>query len=647
MKDLRLERLTLDNFKGIRHFTLIPSGSDASVYGANATGKTTLADALQWMLFGKDSSDRADFEILPIDRKGGNGGCESSVEAELTWCGEPLTLRRTYAEKWTRRRGDAQETCTGHESGYYIDGVPTTQTAFRAKVEGMIPESLFRAITSPRWFCSQKWQDRRKTLLDMCGGVVSSAIFEGELEELRDALGSRTVEAYRKVLQADARKQNAQLAELPARLDEAQRTGDTAQNLSAEEEAKVSAAISELARQESALSLERMGLSNAIFFEKQQAQRAIDELDSQNLSFKRQQMQDWESAHRTAIELKEAAAVETRSACEAANEKAYDAAVQRAALSATVEALRAQWKEEKARAFDTPSVCPTCGQAIPADRLAEAQEQFEITKAARLAELNSRGKHVNEQLVAVSALEKQFAYEAKCLNESALQSETEAREARKAQPETSDILGYAQERANLESVLASTIARMSESQAQTQARIADRMKELDAQLNDLNERLFEARRAREQAERIIELKTELQAAEAAYTRTQRLLTLCDTYQRRWVEMTEGAINGRFALVHWKLFEEQVNGGIADCCTACVNGVPYGDLNNAMKVNAGLDIINALNAHYGAVAPVVVDNAESVTELIPMNAQVIRLVVDADASALRVEVEQKRAAHIAA
>ncbi|MFS8536099.1 MAG: hypothetical protein FWJ65_13175, partial [Limnochordales bacterium] len=47
-----------------------------------------------------------------------------------------------------------------------------------------------------------------------------------------------------------------------------------------------------------------------------------------------------------------------------------------------------------------------------------------------------------------------------------------------------------------------------------------------------------------------------------------------------------------------------------------------------------DIIRTLSEHYGFRAPIWVDNAEAVTRLIPVDSQVIRLVVSAD-KALRV------------
>jgi len=68
-------------------------------------------------------------------------------------------------------------------------------------------------------------------------------------------------------------------------------------------------------------------------------------------------------------------------------------------------------------------------------------------------------------------------------------------------------------------------------------------------------------------------------------------------------------------------------------------VPYSDANTASRINAGLDVINTLSSHYDAYAPVFIDNAESVNTLIPVNSQLIRLVVTRDKK-LKIESPQR-------
>ena len=70
MKNIKISKIEIENFKGIRRLTLDLNGRSASLYGDNATGKTTVYDALTWLLFGKDSHGNTKFSIKPLDAAG-------------------------------------------------------------------------------------------------------------------------------------------------------------------------------------------------------------------------------------------------------------------------------------------------------------------------------------------------------------------------------------------------------------------------------------------------------------------------------------------------------------------------------------------------------------------------------------------------
>ena len=71
MKEVKLVKMNLKNFKGIRDFTLEPNiSSNTYVYGDNGVGKTTLRNAYLWCLTGRDSENRVDHEIRPLDKEG-------------------------------------------------------------------------------------------------------------------------------------------------------------------------------------------------------------------------------------------------------------------------------------------------------------------------------------------------------------------------------------------------------------------------------------------------------------------------------------------------------------------------------------------------------------------------------------------------
>ena len=107
-----------------------------------------------------------------------------------------------------------------------------------------------------------------------------------------------------------------------------------------------------------------------------------------------------------------------------------------------------------------------------------------------------------------------------------------------------------------------------------------------------------------------------------------------------IDLIESKINEKFEIVNFRLFDTQVNGAIVETCTATVNGVAYSDLNTEAKVNAGLDIIRTLSNEYKVSAPIFIDNRESVTEILDVDAQIINLVVNANHKKLNVEITKK-------
>ena len=176
---MKILNLTLRNFKGIRHFNLDTQGKDANIYGDNATGKTTLADAFMWLLFDKDSSNRKDFQIKTLKPNGEpEHGLEHAVEAILQLSnGSQLALKKVYYDKWTKKRGSATAEFTRHTTDYFIDGVPVQKKEYDAKIAEIADENIFRLLTDPRYFNEiLHWPDRRKLLLEVCGDVSDAEV---------------------------------------------------------------------------------------------------------------------------------------------------------------------------------------------------------------------------------------------------------------------------------------------------------------------------------------------------------------------------------------------------------------------------------------------------------------------------------------
>ena len=222
---MKLDRLLLKNFKGIKHFELNPQGKNTEVYGRNGTGKTTLADAFNWLLFAKDTRGKADFPIKTHDKDGEPiHGLDHEIEgAFLLETGKKLTLKKVYVEKWTKKRGSAEKKVfTGHTTDHFINAVPVNQGEYNAKIAKIIDENVFRLLTDPRFFNNLHWEKRRKLLIEVCGDVSDGEVISSDekLYPLSNILQDYNVEEYRKILKARRAEINKELEKIPVRIDE-------------------------------------------------------------------------------------------------------------------------------------------------------------------------------------------------------------------------------------------------------------------------------------------------------------------------------------------------------------------------------------------------------------------------------------------
>ncbi|MHB8928864.1 MAG: coiled-coil domain-containing protein [Bacillota bacterium] len=656
---MRLLRLALRNFKGLQKFVLEPNGADIAVFGDNAVGKTTLADAFMWLLFSKDSANRSDFEIKTLGPDGQPiHGLEHEVEAILDLEPGRLTLRKSYQEQWTKKRGSATKQFTGHTTDHFVDGVPATKTEFAARVASISDEAAFRLLTDPTFFNEQlHWQKRRETLLAVCGDVSDADVIAGDraLAGLPEILGNKTIEQLRKVLAARRAEINQELDRIPVRIDEARRglpeiTGDTA---------ALKTRLDGLQAQRSQVGAERLRIQAG--GEAAELTKKLRENEVAVMDLQRQYRAKADEAVKEAQLLLSDEIYEgdrrARDGHRLRNEIAQgqnDVALG----EARIQKLRDQWHEVDKRelTLSIEEVCPTCGRPLPEDRVREAREKatadHNARKAAELEDLTARGKHVAESNeTARRALERLEALAAEAEREAAdhqtkaaelqlkinrLRSEAPAVE---ADPEYKRLKA---EREHIEERLSS----LRTGNADALAKVAETILNLDGQIAGVETALGAVDQRERGLARIKELEADERRLATEFEELERQLALTEQFIRSKVRLLTDKINAKFRLARFKLFDEQVNGALAEVCETTYNGVPYASLNHGGQMNVGLDIINTLAEHYRFLAPVWIDNAESVTSILPTRGQQIQLVVSKPDKALRVEREAKKLTEVA-
>lgn len=634
---LRIQKLRLENFKCHRSLTLDFGGRSASIYGDNAAGKTSVYDALTWLLFGKDSlgNGEKNIDIKPLDADGNVKDHEAitSVEAELLSDGIPVSLKRTLREVWSTKRGGSTATYDGNTSDYYVDGVPCKKYVYDAKIGEMIDETVFRILTNVKYFAEElDWKSRRQTLFDISGVRTDLEIMgtDARFAPLAAAMGRLTVDDYRKKLLAERKGYSGARNEIPARLNECQKT---VEDLSGLDFDAAKEALAAYRQEQDALSAQLIALEHSAGADGKRNEIAAVNLELERLRMENDQFRAAQTAARPDGKQKKKELERLQLRQTHADALLHGALEAAKSMEAEIAKCRDRWMAVNCEVFSGGS-CPTCGQKLPAEQLQRTTAAFEAEKAKRLSEIERTAEHnkliLSQNAQRISELEQEKVQLAEQIR--LLEDDNAA-----PMVEIQDMDGYGEREsallAKLE-VLQEELRRIYQDTSSVKASIREKMNDLRFKISAETNLLGKESALRYAQNRMEELRGQAADTAAKLEEIDEMLFLLEDYTRYKTNYIEGGVNSLFKLARFRLFREQANGGVEDRCDVTFHGVPYGSLNNGAKINVGIDIINTLSRMYGANVPLFVDNAESVTRLEPSENQVVRLVVSEQDKELR-------------
>lgn len=644
MTNIRIKRLALENFKCHKSLTLDFMGGNASVYGDNATGKTSIYDALTWLLFGKDSQGNGEknIEIKPLNLLGEvkDHDAITSVEAVLLINGEEITLKRTYQEVWTTKRGSGEATYDGNTSEYYVDGVPVKKNAFSEKVSELVDEETFKLLTNVKYFpADMSWQGRREVLFHVAGVMDDLQIMatDEKFKSLIEGMGKLSLDDYKKKLIAEKRGFVGAKTEIPARISECEKTIADVEGLSfdkAKAEVEILTAQCE-SLEAQRLSIEHNSAADRKRIEIREAQLVLSTIESENRAFRASQSM---SALDTQMMKQGLAGLQTQLRDKTTRLTSFESSL--SVYDKDIAASRDRWIATNSETFSGGN-CPTCGQTLPAPQLKAATDAFEAQKSKRLREIEQTANAKKEAKAQAESLITELKKEIEQLEAGIKQKQAEITTAEASVIEPVDMADY---HAKKDAALGKIAA--------LQGELADMMADSNAAMSDLQRQILEVR-AQISAQRDIiskesllsysrsrveELREDARNAAQCLEAIEGMLFLIDEYSRYKTKFVEDSINSLFRIARFRLFREQANGGLEDRCDVVYDGVPYINVNNGAKINVGIDIINTLSRSYGVTVPLFIDNAESVTKIESSDTQIIRLVVSENDKELRISYE---------
>ncbi len=651
---MKIKKLVIKNFKGLRTYVFEPNGQDCSIFGDNGTFKTTLADSFSWLLFSKDSLNKSDFEIKALDADGEAAhGLEHEVTGVFDQDGRELTLRKRLTERWVKKRGSAKSEFTGHSIDHWVDTVPVKEGEYKARIAEIAAEQTFRLLTNPRFFSEHmKWQDRRKVLLEVCGDITDEDVIasDAKLSRLPEILNDRSLDDHRKVLAGRRVEINKELDLIPARISENQRSiteTDADPGKTAEQLAEHTAAKAQL---ESEIVMLESGGAIA------EKTKRLREIESELLDLRNKEREGTEGAlsvKRTELGKIRGELETAQREVKSASDRITDNNAKIEGYRANINKLREQWKEADAETFEYEEkcTCPTCGQSLPEEKVQAAREAalagFNLNKSNRLEGIV---KEADMYKTFVARLEAENAKSEEARQVASKKSEDLAGKATALEAEINNppvpatAAEDSQRRAGLlteQSEVEASIEQIKENRSEAATELREKIRFLDAQVQDLNAASALVEHNKSAQSRIDELKARERELAGEFERLEGELYLADQFIRTKVSLLENRINSRFQIARFKLFNVLINGGVEECCEVAVNGVSYNNLNNGMRIQSGCDIISTLQQHFRTSLPTWIDNKESITDRLKMPCQTIYLVVSSSDKQLRVEVADDR------
>ena len=670
---IKLKSLHLENFKGIKD-KLYRFGNLTRISGMNRRGKTTIATAWFWLLADKNYELNSNPNIRPDDVE----ECIPTVTAVLDIDGKEVSIAKMQKRSVSKPndKGVSKVTLT---NTYTINEVPKTERDFKAYLEDLgLSFDNFLVCSHPNVFTGQKTADMRKVLFKMASEKTDYdiAAMSDETTDVAKLLVDYKYEEIEAMQKASKKKAVEQVDAIPNQivgLEKAKVDIDVAeQELAksdlerriAEMDAKIKnagSAVSDLQSEEMRLQFEMSGIMQTMNRELSVKRRDLDDA-------KYEASQAFTDAHNK-ISANSKQIESNKSAIESAEKKRSE--------------LGAEYNAEKAKVFDeTPylfheeewqfdensTICKSCGQPLPADRIEQIKADFDVRKAKAKADAEQILADAKERFVTVHDYDlkkisddgfKQRDLIVKLTDDNAkLQAEIESLKKQEqdalakqneltkqleelpAEADYSQNAEYVKLKARHDAVLAEIAKADSLGHDELMAQFEEEKKELLAELDSVKEKIAQQANNVRIDEQISDLQEKQRDYEQAKADAEMILYQLSLVSKKKNELFVEEINNHFGIVKWVLFDFQKNGEYKEVCIPTIDGKRFGDsTNTGREIEAKLDICNSFQKFFGMQLPIFLDGAESINdEYLPkVDTQLIMLTVTNDRE-LRIEVE---------
>ena len=645
MKRVTLKSLTLCNFKGEKERTTNFNPDVTTISGGNGLGKSRHFDAFIWLLFGKDSKDRKDYEVKTRIDGQELHNVECSVTGVIEVDGEEITLKRALLEDWVKPRGQAERVFKGNHTECWWNDTPVNVGEYTKRIEAIIDSSVFKIITNPAFFVNMPWKLQREHLFQLAGTVTDAEIAsrKPEFATLLDRISGKSLADFKAEISARKGRLKEELTQIQPRIDQTYKMMPENEDFNAIE-VQIGLIDNEIKDIDQSIADATAAIRKRYEAE-QEKQKKVNDLKSQCQKIIFKATEDAQKAafeansRRREIEKtiysKEREITFNKREIESGRKEIERLEGEIKNLTTEQDDLRDKWFEENAKEYNGETICPHCKQELPVAMVEQSREIFTKEQICKCNDINNKGILLGER---ISVLKNRIKEVQKDIENAAVDSINAEIEKLKAEfcklpivdvatvvPES--IPEWVELQKQIRDIEATISTEKSVPVNTTNAQ--EKKSELNKERDALKKRLANRDAIKKYESEIERLEARGKELAQQIADTEKEEYTIEQFTRTKIYECENRINSMFKFVTFRLFDYTIEKNAVETCVPLVNGVPYPSANTAGQINAGLDIINTLCKFYGICAPIFIDNRESVNDIIETESQIINLVVNKD------------------
>lgn len=606
---IELKKLIFENFMAYPHAEF-DFFNRTVVAGRNGIGKSTIATAYTWLMFGCDYQLKDNPSVRRVVGGKSVDDMDVSVTAVLDIDGKEVTARKVQKRKYKKDGVGYSD-----DNTYFINEVPKTLKAFNEYFE--IDMNLLKMCSSPGAFLNQKTADMRSYLFGLVENVndLDVAKENAELSAITDFLEKYSADELTAMNKATKSKIDKELPVIDGQIKEKQRDIQLKSDVDVAELELLKNTLSEqlegnIKKQTDAEALEK-GLQDKaqgvldLKFELSGLQAQANDKNTEKIREVQHKINDAnafvDSIHE---EIRKNGVAVDRIKSEISEK------------DSARELLARKWVDVNNEKFDDNStICPTCHRDLPDEEIKRLVSEFTESKQKRLCEIEAKGTALKEEIEklkpVLAELESVAEENMKKLN-SVLSKLDEYNKQLDAIPKVVDISDtdeYKKLSAEIDA---------KEAELQKSMKMDDMRGRLKMEENEIRRKLSECESQISKSDtsadeqRLEELRDRRIDMEQKKSDAEKILYLLGELEKAKNQKLSAEINKHFETVQWQLFEVNKSGGYKSVCIPTVDGKSILSTmsNKGNQIIGKVDICNSIQKINDLSVPVFLDDSES-------------------------------------